>query len=63
MENIIRFEKADKKDTYLNGYRVDENKSPVVSSVDSQFHLIRENTTVSYNVFNDFYTMRSLERG
>lgn len=61
MENIIRFEKADKKDTYLNGYKVDENKSPVVFP--PQLQLVKENTTDSYNVFNDLYTMRSLSRG
>lgn len=60
MENIIRFEKADKKDTYLNGYKVDENKSPVVFPPHLQ--LVKENTTDSYNVFSDLYTMRSLSR-
>ena len=57
----MRFEKADKKDTYLNGYKVDADKSPVVFP--PQLQLVRENTTDSYAVFNDMYTMRSLSRG
>ena len=56
LENVLRFEKADKKDTYLNGYKVDKNQSPMMPP---SLHLIKENTTDSYDVLNDIYAIRN----
>jgi len=46
-KGVTKFTKADKKDKYLNGYRVDEDSSPVVNS---RLHLVKENTTEPYDV-------------
>ena len=56
---LNKFEQQDKRDTYLNGYKVDEDSSPVASPPSLQ--LVREQTTISYNVFNDPFTMRSMQ--
>jgi hypothetical protein len=56
LENVLRFEKADKKDTYLNGYKVDKNQSPMIPP---SLQLIKENTTDSYDVMNDIYHLRN----
>lgn len=56
-ENVDKFQQADKKDKYLNGYRVDENSSPIMFP--PSLHLVKQDTTDSYSVFDDLYTFKS----
>lgn len=58
-ENVKRFEQQDRRDTYLNGYKLGKDNSPVYHAPGLQ--LVKERTTIAYNVFNDSYAYRSMQ--
>jgi len=56
-DNIQKFDEADKKDTYLNGYKLDINSTAGISP---SLHLVRDKSSECYNPFNDIYTYRRI---
>lgn len=46
-QNMQKFESSDKKDKYLNGYKVDDNASPIINT---DLDLVKENTGKPYDV-------------
>lgn len=54
VEGVEKFTKSDKKDKYLNGYKVDENASPLLYP---QLNIVKENTTDPYDIYKKNTTL------
>ncbi|CAI2384321.1 unnamed protein product [Moneuplotes crassus] len=57
-ENVENFEKSDKKDKYLNGYKVDKDTSNL--NIPPSLHIVKGESFAPYSAFNDSYSIRYL---